>query len=214
MGQLGDYGRGNVNTLPIDRRYLMNRPRLSRGRPGPRQVMIYPGVIDQLGFSLKPPKWLRKAQPGKILKKAAIPLAVVGATLLIPGAGGVIASAALAAAKGAAKLGKGAVKLVSPTVVSTAKQAGTQAATTFVAPMFPAPSAIGPNAPGANIVSATPAGGGFYGPPMPTSIEPPAGATAAEPAGVGGMPGWLLPAAIAGGLLLVTLRAGRPAKAA
>jgi hypothetical protein len=64
-----------------------------------------------LGFSLKPPKWARKMQPGKILKKIAIPLAVVGGALLIPGGGALLAKGLVGGAKlavgGARLAGKG-----------------------------------------------------------------------------------------------------------
>src|SRR5258706_15265673 len=61
-----------------------------------------------LGFSLKPPKALRKLsfksiskiQPGKVLAKVAVPLAITAGALLIPG----VAPAALAAARGGAGL--------------------------------------------------------------------------------------------------------------
>lgn len=38
-----------------------------------------------LGFSLKPPRFIRKLQPGKILKKIAVPLAIGAAIVAIPG---------------------------------------------------------------------------------------------------------------------------------
>ena len=63
------------------------------------QFVLHGLEYDQLGFSLKPPKWLRKAQPGKILKKIAVPAALVGA-MFIPG----VAPAALAVLKGAGGL--------------------------------------------------------------------------------------------------------------
>jgi hypothetical protein len=80
---------------------------------------------EPLGFSLKPPKWLRKAQPGKILKKIAVPLAIGGA-LLIPG----VAPLALTAVKaggglllkggaGVVKAGGGLFRLGAKTVTKT-----------------------------------------------------------------------------------------------
>jgi hypothetical protein len=81
------------------------------------------GYADGLGFSLKPPKWVRKLT----LKKAIVPLAIVGATFLIPGAGALLAKGVLGATKlafGGVKLaGKGVtglVKLVSKNVGTTA----------------------------------------------------------------------------------------------
>ncbi|HLB37469.1 MAG TPA: hypothetical protein VJL31_12935 [Gemmatimonadales bacterium] len=73
----------------------------ARGR-----VLQQSTTLSGLGFSLKPPKWLRKAQPGKILKKAAIPLAVIGGALLIPGVGGALVGAATAAGRAAAGAGR------------------------------------------------------------------------------------------------------------
>lgn len=74
---------------------------------------------EQLGFSLKPPSWLRKAQPGKILAKAAVPLAV-GASLFIPG----VAPAALAVVKtvGAGALSAG--KLLGKGAIGTTRLLG------------------------------------------------------------------------------------------
>lgn len=61
---------------------------------------------DQLGFSLKPPKKVRK-----FLKKAALPLAI-GASLFIPGVAPLALKGALLLAKGAAAGGKAAGGLV------------------------------------------------------------------------------------------------------
>lgn len=66
-----------------------------------------------LGFSLKPPKFVRKAvkaitkiQPGKVLAKVALPAAAIAATALIPGA----APLALRAASGVAKAAGGVLR--------------------------------------------------------------------------------------------------------
>lgn len=66
--------------------------------------------LADVGFSLKPPKWIRKAQPGKILKKIAVPLAIGAGTLLVPGAGTLAAKGIVGAAKLALGAGKGIVK--------------------------------------------------------------------------------------------------------
>jgi hypothetical protein len=74
----------------------------------PRSVLnqyVLGGYDDGLGLSLRPPKWVRKIQPGKILKKVAIPLAIGGA-LFIPG----VAPLALKAGAGLLKGGIGIVK--------------------------------------------------------------------------------------------------------
>lgn len=74
-------------------------------------------TIEGLGFSLKPPKWLRKMQPGKVLKKLAVPLAIGAGALLIPGvapaAAGLIRGAAGAAGSAARLIGG---KLVAPAI--------------------------------------------------------------------------------------------------
>jgi hypothetical protein len=65
-----------------------------------RAALVVQGEqLEGLGFSLKPPKWLRKAQPGKVLKKIALPVAAIAATAFIPGA----APLALKAATGVAR---------------------------------------------------------------------------------------------------------------
>jgi hypothetical protein len=69
--------------------------------------------LSGLGFSLKPPKWIRKMQPGKVLKKVAVPLAIVAGAVLIPGAAPLLAKGLLGAGKlalGAGKLALGAGK--------------------------------------------------------------------------------------------------------
>lgn len=70
-------------------------------------------TLNGLEFSLKPPKWLRKAQPGKILAKAAVPLAI-GAALLIPGVAPVVAGAAGAIFKGVKTVVNPLVSLLRP----------------------------------------------------------------------------------------------------
>ena len=85
--------------------------------------------LEGLGFSLKPPKWLRKAQPGKILAKVAVPAAAITAAALIPG----VAPLALTVAKGA--LVKGG-KLFG----SAARAAGGVVRNVLAPPPAPAPT--------------------------------------------------------------------------
>lgn len=80
--------------------------------------------LSGLGFSLKPPKWLRKMQPGKILKKAALPLAI-GAALFIPGALPLLAKGVV----GASKLVVGGGRLVAKGVTAAARLAAGNAKT-------------------------------------------------------------------------------------
>lgn len=89
------------------------------------------GDYDELGFSLKPPKWLRKMQPGKVLLKAAPVIAGVGAALLIPGvapagaalfkgAGGLALRGAGALVRGGAAAGRGVFGLLRPVAKTAA----------------------------------------------------------------------------------------------
>jgi hypothetical protein len=75
---------------------------------------------DGLGLSLKRPKWLRKMQPGKVLKKIAAPLALVGGALLIPGAGAMLVKGAAGAVRGAA----GAARFAGKGLLKGGKSAG------------------------------------------------------------------------------------------
>lgn len=98
-------------------------------------------TLEGLGFSLKPPKWLRKAQPGKLLKKAAPPLAI-GASLFVPGVAPAVAAvgkgifgAAKAVGGGlfgklfAAKAAKAAASAVLPAVTDAATTVATDTLT-------------------------------------------------------------------------------------
>jgi hypothetical protein len=76
--------------------------------------------LEGLGFSLKPPKFVRKAvkaiskiQPGKVLAKVALPAAAIAAAALIPGAAPLALRAVTGVAKaagGVLRAGGGAVK--------------------------------------------------------------------------------------------------------
>jgi hypothetical protein len=91
--------------------------------------------LSGLGFSLKPPKWIRKMQPGKILKKVAVPLAVVGASLLIPGVGGALVKGATSAGKFALGAGKLAFKGVTGAGKFALRTAGFGKAATAAKPI-------------------------------------------------------------------------------
>lgn len=154
-----------------------------------RYGRVYPPMADAMGFSLKPPKWLRKLQPGKVLKKIAIPLAVIGGAILIPGAGGLIVhgleaagGAALSAIKSVPGLvSKGVNALTSPGEENAQGQAG--------------PSLL------QQVASA----GGMLSPPVgtPPIIQAPSGSSIINPAkplaagAPGELPSWALPAGIA-----------------
>jgi len=88
------------------------RPAPPRGGLLPQHYQALEGYDDGLGFSLKPPKWLRKLT----IKKAIVPLAVVGASLFIPGAAPLLAKGIVGASKlvvgGGRLLGKGVTGLV------------------------------------------------------------------------------------------------------
>ena len=66
--------------------------------------------LGDLSFSFKRPRWLRKAQPGKILKKYALPIGLVAGSLFIPGvaplAGKVIMGGAKFAGRGILRTGR------------------------------------------------------------------------------------------------------------
>lgn len=136
--------------------------------------MSYHVVDDRgatLGFSLKPPKWLRKMQPGKFLLPAA---AVVG-TLLIPGVGGAVAGAAGAAAKGIASASSGFARVITGAIKSApgAIQTLSTAAGTMspAGPMTTLPSIA------TNLTATT-------SPMTPApSVPPAAGGSAQQPAG-------------------------------
>lgn len=97
-----------VSTLPITRYHhpTVDYASLVRPRRAYSRGSDIAAGYDGLGFSLKPPKWLRKLQPGKVLKKA-LPFAAGAAALFIPGVGPAIAGAAsglLSAGRAAAPL--------------------------------------------------------------------------------------------------------------
>jgi hypothetical protein len=115
---------------------------------------------EPLGFSLKPPRWLRKAQPGKILKKVAIPAAIVGA-MFIPGvaplalkAGGMLLKGGVGVVKAGGGLVRGAGGLVRGAATGGAKAvtglfgkrtiAALQAPPTMGTPGFEYPQAPAP----------------------------------------------------------------------
>lgn len=141
-------------------------------------------VVDQngasLGFSLRPPKWVRKLKPGKFLLPAA---AIIG-TLLIPGVGGAIVGGVLASAKA---IGGAAGSLIKgATTVGTALAPAAPIAKSFLAPGAPSSSASFAPMPSA------PA-------PSPATVR-----TAGQPMASGQFP--VVPVAIGLGLLLLATR--------
>lgn len=91
-------------------------------RKGPgRRVRVRPATMPvsfappgaALGFSLKPPKYLRKFQPGKVLKKLAVP-AAIGATLFIPGVAPALATVGRGVVTGIKGAGSAVVGLFRP----------------------------------------------------------------------------------------------------
>lgn len=160
--------------------------------------MSYHVVSDSgetLGFSLKPPKWLRKAQPGKILGKAALPLGVIAGALLIPGVGGALVGGLKAGVSAASRLMSAKPIPGIPTIGSQVK--------TLVSDMDRV-QPFAPSSPATNSVAVMPA-------PMvsaPPTIDSSAGSSAQAPAGADAMPGWLIPAGLALAVVMFS-RGGR-----
>lgn len=94
---------------PVVRRTAFRQLRGGSGVSAPISLPSQ-STLGDLDFSLKPPKWLRKAQPGKILKKLAVPIAV-GAALLIPGVAPAVATVARGAFGGVKAVGGAALSL-------------------------------------------------------------------------------------------------------
>jgi len=69
-------------------------------------------TLGDLGFSLKPPKWIRKAQPGKFIKKHALAIGLIGGSLLIPGVAPLAARGLVGAGRLAGRGFVGAGRLV------------------------------------------------------------------------------------------------------
>jgi len=104
--------RGIVKRRTLQHEISLTLPRL----PG---HAVFPTQLSGLGFSLKPPKFIRKMQPGVILKKAAIPLAIAAA-VLIPGALPLVAKGAMAVGRVALKGGAGIAKLAGKNISTAA----------------------------------------------------------------------------------------------
>jgi hypothetical protein len=162
--------------------------RYGDGVPCGRQVM----ASSAMGFSLKPPKWLRKA--GTAVAKVALPIAAVGGALLLPGVG----SGIVAAASGlfGRKVGVPASTVI-PAAPQAAGASGVVASTIkAAATLFPASSPSVPTP-----VSFTP-----MVEPMSPGLAPriaaSAGSSAGSPTG-GATPDWLMPAVIGGAALLL-----------
>jgi hypothetical protein len=197
---------------------LIRSPIAPRVIPRGRQVLMTgPETTAALGFSLRPPKWVRKAQPGKVLKKAIIPIAVVGATLLIPGVGGAVVGAVTAAAKASGGFvgrifGKGitvaktvttAVKPVAPLVQQIAPMAlpmmpGSVPAAS--APSTPTPVSMTPQSAAPEISSS----GSMFTPSASAASDQ---ATGGSGAASTGMPGWVIPAGL--GLVVFAMMSRR-----
>jgi hypothetical protein len=149
-------------------------------------------ALGEIGFSLKPPRWLRKMQPGKVLVKYGLPAAAVAATFFIPG----VAPAAARIVAGGARLLTRSGGAVGRKVASLFKShPGTPPITS------PGPASPGPASPeqaawqAYQSYSPGPASGGGGGAPS----ESPTEAGMAAPASGSPMP------LILGGLALLAL---------
>jgi len=144
---------------------LRGDPRqLLRLRPRPRRLarrVFYDPALpyQDLGFSLRPPKWLRKAQPGVILKKAAPYIAAGAAIALVPGLAPMLAKGALAVGKGALVVGKAVPKFAGAIFkkILPTRPAGT-------------PPTIPPDWQGPLPQDAPPWQGPVYQPPVPPAV--------------------------------------------
>jgi len=172
-------------------------------------------TLSGLGFSLKPPRWIRKAQPGIFIQKHALPLALVGSAFLIPGAGALAAKGILGAGRlaagGARGVAAGARNLFSFARGIKAPKLPTQAlqqAAQYVAPVAVVPQqmipvanpTLGPtemvSAGGPAGMAASGGGGDLVGPPAPDA------STAAAPAQAGMGGALMLGALVIGGMML------------
>jgi hypothetical protein len=164
---------------------------------------------NTMGFSLRPPKWLRKAQPGKILAKAAVPIGVVAGSLLIPGVGsalvGALTAGGGAVARGMMSLGKTAFQVLKPGLTQTSPISTIAKTAQILGPQLPfgIPNQVpqdlsSPVMPGA--VPGIPQG------PSVQSGNQPGGETMTAP---GETPSWVLPVAIGGAALLIFSSMGR-----
>jgi hypothetical protein len=151
-----------------------------------------------LGFSLRPPKWLRKAQPGRILKKAAIPLAIIGGTLLIPGVGGAVVGGLTAAGKavgGFAARSFKSIRRVGSTVnttVNTIMPAPSVSTYSTPAPMISTLPGPAPSVSTFSMPAPVPTEGGSFMPAQPVASDQATGSSAPSE-----LPGWVIPAGIA-----------------
>ena len=164
-----------------------------------------PTALGDLGISLRPPKWLRKAQPGKILKKYGLPAAAVAA-FFVPGVAPVVTKYAFGAAKLALRGGKAVGRGVARRVVGLFRpRAGTPPITEPRAPSAPStPEQAFFEA--ASRYGATPPPAPEFAPPSPGQAAPQEQAefqaAGAAPAAAGGFPLLLV-----GGLGLLALMA-------
>lgn len=189
---------------PSVRRVTVSGPRRSMQGVGTIAYMPTPGVVDGLGFSLKPPKAIRKiatAIKKKVTLKNVLKVgAIVGATALIPGALPLLARGAI----GGAKLARGVVRYGMKNVKSAGNilRGGSPGSPPIVSPqasvpfpdlptpdMGPGPSAtVSPPPSAPDYGSGVPAssGGGGGGPSAAAGDESPIQADAPAAAGIGG----------------------------
>jgi hypothetical protein len=141
------------------------------GRPGvpgggllPEHYQALEGYDDGLGFSLKPPKWVRKLTLKKVVKPLLITAAVVTGAALIPGALPLLARGLV----GAGKLAFGGVKLAGRGVTGLVKLAGREVGAAATVFRGTPQTAIAPQ-PSVETMQAPAAGGGSYYLPSPTA---------------------------------------------
>ena len=181
-------------------------------------------TLSGLEFSLRPPRWVRKMKPGKVLIKVAkVGAVVAGAAIVAPAAAGLVLRGGAAAIKAAGvvgKIGAGAFRLGAgksgANLVSSMFRRGPRIRTTLPTqptvtvtegpietPQPPAMPQVMPETPAPgrppivdNPAGAPPTAADFIGPEMPAT------STAATGAPSGINPALLLGGLVIGGLVL------------
>jgi hypothetical protein len=169
-------------------------------------------TLSGLGFSLKPPKFIRKFQPGIFIQKHALPIAAIGASFLIPGVAPLAAKGILGAgrlvvggARGVVAGARGLFNLAHSIKTPKLPQYKLPTAQYF-APVAPVPQqqmipvsnpTLGPSGPVPAGMAASGGGGDLVGPPAPDA------SSAAAPAQAGmGAGALMVGALVLGGMML------------
>ncbi len=140
------YHQGSVASPTLAHRARVHRGPTIRATSLPRWTAVSPGVnrltpvsaipqgsaLSGLGFSLKPPKWVRKLTIKKALKPVLIGTAVIVGAAFVPGALPLLMKGVVGAGKLVVGTGKGVVKGGTAIVKYVAKQGAVAIASTAV----------------------------------------------------------------------------------